>query len=543
MQFFNHVNFNKVEIRQASIQPLSAAPSGPVIGQIYFDTVLGMLQLYNGSTWTNLSANSQQFNGQAASFYLARANHTGTQSASTVTLNTGKLLGRTSTGTGGAEEITVSSGLTLASGSLAMTNMPANTLKGNNTGVGGSPLDLTTTQVRTLLTINNVDNTSDANKPISTATQSALDGKQALNASLSSLAGLSWSAGVQIIAFNGVNALTLKTVGTGTGNILDKASGDTLYLGISATATNASQLAGQSGAFYLARANHTGTQTASTISDLATTVKGYRLDEFAVPTAAISVGNQKITSVATPTSPSDAATYQFVLDQIQASSTGISVKTPVRVVAKTNIDRSTGGLLTIDSVTLVAGDRVLLVGQTDATQNGVYIAAVGSWTRATTEDETTELKGAFWLVNEGTVNAGTQWIVNNSTAPAVGTDPITIVQFGAVVSYTASNGVQKVGNDFRAQVVAGGGVSTGASGLQVDTTVVARKFSTLIGDAVSTSITVTHNLGTQDVVVSIRDASTNSGVFVDWIANSTSQVTISFLNAPASNAFRITVIG
>jgi hypothetical protein len=422
--------------------------------------------------------------------------------------------------------------------------MPANTLKGNNTGVGAAHrLTSRLSQVRTLLTINNVDNTSDANKPISTATQTALDGKQALNASLSSLAGLSWSAGVQVIAFNGVNALTLKTVGTGTGNILDKASGDTLYLGISATATNASQLAGQSGAFYLARANHTGTQTASTISDLATTVKGYRLDEFAVPTAAISLGNQKITSVATPTSPSDAATYQFVLDQIQASSTGISVKTPVRVVAKTNIDRSAGGLLTIDSVTLVAGDRVLLVGQTDATQNGVYIAAVGSWTRATTEDETTELKGAFWLVNEGTVNAGTQWIVNNSTAPAVGTDPITIVQFGAVVSYTASNGVQKVGNDFRAQVVAGGGVSTGASGLQVDTTVVARKFSTLIGDAVSTSITVTHNLGTQDVVVSIRDASTNSGVFVDWVANSTSQVTISFLNAPASNAFRITVIG
>jgi hypothetical protein len=60
MQFFNHVNFNKVEIRQASIQPLSAAPSGPVIGQIYFDTVLGMLQVYNGSTWTNLSANAQQ---------------------------------------------------------------------------------------------------------------------------------------------------------------------------------------------------------------------------------------------------------------------------------------------------------------------------------------------------------------------------------------------------------------------------------------------------------------------------------------------------
>jgi hypothetical protein len=61
-----------------------------------------------------------------------------------------------------------------------------------------------------------------------------------------------------------------------------------------------------------ARANHTGSQAASTISDLASTVKAYTLDEFADPAAAISMNSQKITTLATPTDNADAATKLYV---------------------------------------------------------------------------------------------------------------------------------------------------------------------------------------------------------------------------------------
>jgi hypothetical protein len=50
-----------------------------------------------------------------------------------------------------------------------------NTLVGRVSGGGSDIDDLSTSQVRTMLSINNVDNTSDANKPVSTATQTALD--------------------------------------------------------------------------------------------------------------------------------------------------------------------------------------------------------------------------------------------------------------------------------------------------------------------------------------------------------------------------------
>jgi len=59
--------------------------------------------------------------------------------------------------------------------------MPANTIKMNNTGATADPIDGTVSQARSLLSINNVDNTSDDNKPVSTAQQAALDLKANLS--------------------------------------------------------------------------------------------------------------------------------------------------------------------------------------------------------------------------------------------------------------------------------------------------------------------------------------------------------------------------
>lgn len=62
----------------------------------------------------------------------------------------------------------------------------------------------------------------------------------------------------------------------------------------------------------LARANHTGTQTASTISDFNTAVRTNRLDQMATPTASVAMGTQKITGLATPTADADASTKAYV---------------------------------------------------------------------------------------------------------------------------------------------------------------------------------------------------------------------------------------
>ena len=72
---------------------------------------------------------------------------------------------------------------------------------------------------------------------------------------------------------------------------------------------------------------------------------------------------------------------------------------------------------------------------------------------------------------------------------------------------------------------------------------VARKYSANIGNGSSTSIAVTHNLGTKDVAVAIRDNSDDAHVLADVVSTDINTVTITFAVAPSSNAYRVTVTG
>lgn len=80
------------------------------------------------------------------------------------------------------------------------------------------------------------------------------------------------------------------------------------------------------------------------------------------------------------------------------------------------------GLQTIDDVTLVAGDRVLVKNQDNPAQNWIYLAAADAWTRAQDANESTECTpGHLVPVQAGTRNGGTVWQLTNTTAPVLGT--------------------------------------------------------------------------------------------------------------------------
>jgi hypothetical protein len=80
--------------------------------------------------------------------------------------------------------------------------------------------------------------------------------------------------------------------------------------------------------------------------------------------------------------------------------------------------------LTIDGVTLSAGDRVLLKDQTTASQNGIYVADAAAWTRATDADAAGELLGATVTVSEGATNITARFVQITTGTITVGTTAI-----------------------------------------------------------------------------------------------------------------------
>jgi hypothetical protein len=303
-----------------------------------------------------------------------------------------------------------------------------------------------------------------------------------------------------------------------------------------------------------ARANHTGTQLASTISNLAATVQAYALNSFAAPTGNVAMAGFTLTGLAAPTASGQAATWDYVNAAVQSAASGISSKDPVNAVATTNV-ATLSGTTTIDGVALVAGNRVLLTAQTTTSQNGPWVIAAGSWTRPTTETSNELDFGAMWLSLAGTAGAGTQWRLSSPTSGTItpGSTAITIVQFGAGSTYTAGNGLGLVGSAFSVTAAAsagsggpGGGLVVSGSGVAVDTSVVARKFSgTITGDGATTSFTLTHNLGTQDVMMQVKQsASPYAEIDCDMQATSTTTATFIFATAPPSlTNYRAIVLG
>jgi hypothetical protein len=186
-------------------------------------------------------------------------------------------------------------------------------------------------------------------------------------------------------------------------------------------------------------------------------------------------GTQKVTGLAAPTNPGDATNKAYV----DAATTGFSWKTAVLVASTDDLDTETGATwtydngvsgvgatltstantATLDGVALVNGARVLVLEQTDAFENGIYVTSgVGGaavvLTRTTDADTPAELDGAAVFVQQGTVNGDTGWVQTN-TIVTVGTTAVNWSQFSGGAVYVGGTGIDITGNTISANLGAG----------------------------------------------------------------------------------------
>ena len=123
-------------------------------------------------------------------------------------------------------------------------------------------------------------------------------------------------------------------------------------------------------------------------------------------------------------------------------------------VGATLTNSGTQAALSIDGITMVAADRVLVKDQSTAAQNGIYVVTnIGSgssnWilTRATPEDQPAELTGgSFVFVEQGTANGDNGYVFTHNGSPTFGTTALDVAQFSGAGQIVAGAALTKSGN-------------------------------------------------------------------------------------------------
>ena len=125
---------------------------------------------------------------------------------------------------------------------------------------------------------------------------------------------------------------------------------------------------------------------------------------------------------------------------------GISWKAPALCATTANITLS--GTQTIDGHAVVAGDRVLVKNQGTASENGIWLAAAGAWTRSADADAWSDLVSAFTFVQDGATLADTGWVCTVNPGGTLGVTAVTWSQFSGAGTYLAGTGLTLSGNTF-----------------------------------------------------------------------------------------------
>lgn len=136
-----------------------------------------------------------------------------------------------------------------------------------------------------------------------------------------------------------------------------------------------------------------------------------------------------------------------IQNQINNITSGLSWKVAARVLCTTNINIASPGA-SLDSISMVAGERAVLNGQSTGSENGVYVwnGAAVPMTRALDCDTAAELLGMTIAIEEGT-SADQIWILTTNAPITVGVTTLTYAKSSAT-TYTGSNGITLTGNNF-----------------------------------------------------------------------------------------------
>ena len=182
----------------------------------------------------------------------------------------------------------------------------------------------------------------------------------------------------------------------------------------------------------------------------------------------IDMGANRVTNIGTPTASTDATTKAYVDSVKQALDIKDSVKLATTANLGATYNNGSGtltmdstGTVTIDGTVTALNDRILIMDQSSAEENGIYyvstagaVGVAGIFTRATDANVNAEVSGGmFTFVEAGSANADNAYVLTSITGTAtLGSSTLTFTQFSGAGQVTAGNGLDKSGNTLAVNV-------------------------------------------------------------------------------------------
>ena len=138
------------------------------------------------------------------------------------------------------------------------------------------------------------------------------------------------------------------------------------------------------------------------------------------------------TIATTPSAATDIANKNYVDTVAQGLDTKASV------VAGTTANITLSGAQTIDGISIVATDRVLVKNQTAPAENGIYVASATAWARAADMSTWAQVPGAYVFIETGTTLADTGWVCTSNAGGTINVTAMTWAQFSGAGSGVSS---------------------------------------------------------------------------------------------------------
>jgi hypothetical protein len=538
--FATSINLNKNELQNARIQNLSSNPSSPVAGQIYFNNVDNELRVYDGSQW--VGSGSIEYGNTASRPAPSKA---------------GLVYADTQTGTLYLD--TSTAWIQIGANAQDITNA-INNINTDDIEEGSSNLYFTAERAK-----------DSAGEALEAGTQTGI-----------TVTYDDADSSVDFVVADQFLSHTTTDLSEGSNQYftnqraIDANTGLWDTIGAAATAqSNAEEYADDAvdahnnltTGVHGVTGNVVGTSDSQTLTNKilgSSTSLGANLD----------ADDYKITGLQDPENPQDAANKRYVDNAIS----GLDWKQAVNLLVDSNISDLTNMAGTYDGHAVTtddAGYRFLLIGQSTASENGIYVASLVSGnlslSRSSDADTFEELKGAAVFVMEGTQYGNTSWVQSNhyitnfsnqewsqfsGSGTMVAGSGIAIDGLEVSFDPTADGGLNANGS---IKLATNSGLSTSSSGLQVnvgtglsvdgDTVEFAsgygvRKFTATIGNNSATSFNLDHNFDTRYVTVQIFEAaSPYAQVEADVEHSTANRVVVKFASAPATNEYEIVIVG